>query len=139
MAEEFPFGSSMHDDEFGTRLSLTMCPAVLILTKLCVYVSVVCDLVKGSWVLDSRPPQYTNATCAHIQNHQNCMKNGRPDTGFLYWKWQPEQCELPRIDASAFLNTMRDKSMYFVGDSLARNQFQSLLCLLSQVLTTTLA
>lgn len=61
------------------------------------------------------------------------MKNGRPDTGFLHWKWQPEKCDLPRIDAQAFLNAMRNKSMTFAGDSIARNQFQSLLCLLSQV------
>ncbi|KAG0553844.1 hypothetical protein KC19_12G043400 [Ceratodon purpureus] len=92
----------------------------------------VCDLAKGSWVPDSRPPQYTNATCPFIQKHQDCIRNGRPDTGYLHWKWQPEHCELPRIDAKAFLNAMRNKSMYIVGDSLARNQFQSLLCLLSQ-------
>jgi hypothetical protein len=67
------------------------------------------------------------------------MKNGRPDMGYLHWKWQPEECDLPRIDAAAFLKAMRDKSMYFVGDSLARNQFQSLLCLLSQVLDSSLS
>lgn len=93
----------------------------------------VCDLVKGSWVPDPRPPQYTNSTCNFIQGHQNCMKNGRPDTGFLYWKWKPDQCDLPRIDAQAFLTAMRNRSMAFAGDSIARNQFQSLLCLLSQV------
>lgn len=93
-----------------------------------------CDLIKGSWVPDPRPPQYTNSTCKFIQGHQNCMKNGRPDTGFLNWKWKPDQCDLPRIDARAFLTAMRDRSMAFAGDSIARNQFQSLLCLLSQVI-----
>lgn len=92
-----------------------------------------CDLVKGSWVPDPRPPQYTNSSCRYIQGHQNCMKNGRPDTGFMYWKWQPQQCDLPRIDAQAFLIAMRNRSMTFAGDSIARNQFQSLLCILSQV------
>lgn len=62
------------------------------------------------------------------------MKNGRPDVGYLHWKWQPDQCDLPRIDAKSFLKAMRDRSMVFAGDSIARNQFQSLLCLLSQVL-----
>lgn len=92
-----------------------------------------CDLVKGSWVPDPRPPQYTNSTCEFIQGHQNCMKNGRQDTGYLYWKWKPDECELPRIDPHALLNAMRDRSMAFAGDSIARNQFQSLLCILSQV------
>lgn len=99
----------------------------------CLCTAEVCDLVKGSWVPDPRPPQYTNSTCNFIQGHQNCMKNGRPDTGFLYWKWKPDQCDLPRIDAQAFLTAMRNRSMAFAGDSIARNQFQSLLCLLSQV------
>jgi len=67
------------------------------------------------------------------------MKNGRPDSGYLYWKWQPEQCDLPRIDHRAFLTAMRGRRMAFVGDSIARNQFQSLLCLLSQVIFHTIA
>lgn len=92
-----------------------------------------CDLVKGKWVPDARPPDYTNETCRFIQGHQNCMKNGRPDVGYLHWKWQPDQCDLPRINAKSFLKAMRDRSMVFAGDSIARNQFQSLLCLLSQV------
>lgn len=90
--------------------------------------------MKGKWVPDARPPGYTNETCRFIQGHQNCMKNGRPDVGYLHWKWQPDQCDLPRIDAKSFLKAMRDRSMVFAGDSIARNQFQSLLCLLSQVL-----
>lgn len=91
-----------------------------------------CDLFEGSWVPDTRPPQYTNSTCKFIQGHQDCMKNGRPDTGYLHWKWQPYKCDLPRIDARAFLSTMRGRSVVFAGDSISRNQFQSLLCILSQ-------
>lgn len=94
-----------------------------------------CDLLKGKWVPDSRPPVYTNSTCKFIQGHQNCIKNGRPDLSFLKWKWQPEKCDLPRIDAQSFLNAMRNRAMAFAGDSIARNQFQSLLCQLSQVLS----
>lgn len=93
----------------------------------------VCDLANGTWVPDPRPPQYTNSSCKFIQGHQNCMKNGRPDTGFLYWKWKPNQCDLPRLDPRAFLTAMTNRSMTFAGDSIARNQFQSLLCLISQV------
>ncbi|CAL5047263.1 unnamed protein product [Urochloa decumbens] len=93
-----------------------------------------CDIFKaGEWVPDEDSPYYTNLTCPLIQEHQNCMKYGRPDTGFLKWRWRPAGCELPRFDAAAFLDAVRDTSMAFVGDSLARNHMQSLMCLLTKV------
>ncbi|CAN6221679.1 unnamed protein product [Urochloa humidicola] len=93
-----------------------------------------CDIFKpGEWVPDAEAPYYTNLTCPLIQEHQNCMKYGRPDTGFLKWRWRPAGCDLPRFDAAAFLDAVRDSSMAFVGDSLARNHMQSLMCLLTKV------
>ncbi|KAH7656080.1 PC-Esterase protein [Dioscorea alata] len=68
-----------------------------------------------------------------IQEHQNCMKNGRPDMDFLKWRWKPDDCELLRFAPKKFLEIFRGKSLAFVGDSLARNQMQSLMCLLSKV------
>ncbi|KAL0450218.1 UNVERIFIED_CONTAM: protein trichome birefringence-like 19 [Sesamum latifolium] len=78
-------------------------------------------------------PYYTNATCDAIQDHQNCMKYGRPDTGFLKWRWKPDGCDLPIFDPHQFLELVRRKSLAFVGDSVARNHMQSLICLLSRV------
>ncbi|KAF8723719.1 hypothetical protein HU200_021684 [Digitaria exilis] len=76
-----------------------------------------CDIFRpGEWVPDEDAPYYTNLTCPFIQEHQNCMKYGRPDTGFLRWRWRPAGCELPRFDAAAFLDAVRDTSMAFVGD-----------------------
>ncbi|CAN4111481.1 unnamed protein product [Withania somnifera] len=60
------------------------------------------------------------------------MKNGRPDTEYLYWRWNPRDCELPRFSPKKFLNLMRNKSFTFIGDSIMRNHVQSLLCILSQ-------
>lgn len=97
-----------------------------------------CDIFDGEWVPDEDIPVYTNNTCRWIESHQNCMANGRPDTGYIYWKWSPKACELPRFDARKFLGMMRDKSWAFVGDSITRNQLQSFLCLLSQVKFSTL-
>lgn len=93
-----------------------------------------CDLTRGEWVQDAaEAPYYTNLTCPFIDDHQNCMKFGKPSLEFLRWRWRPDGCELPRFDAARFLEAMRGKSMAFVGDSLARNHFKSLLCLLSRV------
>ncbi|KAK3132174.1 hypothetical protein QOZ80_6AG0516900 [Eleusine coracana subsp. coracana] len=94
-----------------------------------------CDIFRGEWVPDDSGalPYYTNLSCPLIQEHQNCMKYGRPDRGFLQWRWRPAGCEMPRFDAEAFLDAVRGRSMAFVGDSLARNHMQSLMCLLTKV------
>ncbi|MCL7033457.1 hypothetical protein MKW94_007681 [Papaver nudicaule] len=92
-----------------------------------------CDLFVGEWVPDPLGPLYSNESCHVIEGHQNCMTNGRPDSGYLYWRWKPQGCEIPRFDAERFLEMMRDKSWGFIGDSIARNHVQSLLCILSKV------
>ncbi|XP_058743892.1 protein trichome birefringence-like 25 [Vicia villosa] len=92
-----------------------------------------CNLFVGDWVSDSSEPMYTNDSCHVIEPHQNCMKNGKPDLGYLYWRWTPKECELPKFNANKFLSVMRNKAMGFVGDSISRNHVQSLLCMLSQV------
>ncbi|KAF8729582.1 hypothetical protein HU200_017526 [Digitaria exilis] len=91
-----------------------------------------CNLTQGQWVPDDEAPYYTNLTCPFIDDHQNCMKFGKPSLEFMRWRWRPDGCELPRFDAARFLEAMRGKSMAFVGDSLARNHLKSLLCLLSE-------
>ncbi|KAH7365588.1 hypothetical protein KP509_18G036100 [Ceratopteris richardii] len=61
------------------------------------------------------------------------MLNGRPDRGYLYWRWKPSECELPRFNASYFLEMLRGQKLAFVGDSLARDHGESLACALIQV------
>lgn len=39
---------------------------------------------------------------------------------------------LSRFNASYYRNMLRGKRIMFIGDSLSRNQFESMLCLLSQ-------
>lgn len=93
-----------------------------------------CDIFKGDWIPDPSGPVYTNESCKNlIEDHQNCMKNGRPDSGYLYWRWKPRDCELPKFDPGKFLHLMRNKSWAFIGDSISRNHVQSMLCILSQV------
>ncbi|KAJ7547713.1 hypothetical protein O6H91_08G100500 [Diphasiastrum complanatum] len=92
-----------------------------------------CNISKGEWVIDLKGPLYTNASCAFIQEHQNCLKNGRPDLGYMNWRWKPVECDLPPFDGRLFLNMMTHKTMAFAGDSIARNHMQSLICALSQI------
>ncbi|XP_058179253.1 protein trichome birefringence-like 19 [Rhododendron vialii] len=92
-----------------------------------------CNLFEGNWVPNLDMPYYTNETKCVIDNRQNCMKFGRPDSDYMKWRWKPTGCELPLFDAAKFLEHVRGKSMAFVGDSVARNQMQSLICLLTSV------
>ncbi|XP_074281918.1 protein YLS7-like [Silene latifolia] len=92
-----------------------------------------CDLFQGEWFYDPAGPVYTNNTCPVITQMQNCQGNGRPDKEYESWRWKPSQCELPRFNGTKFLELMSGKTLAFVGDSVARNQMESLLCLLWQV------
>ncbi|CAH8351092.1 unnamed protein product [Eruca vesicaria subsp. sativa] len=92
-----------------------------------------CDLFTGDWIPDPSGPRYTNHSCPLIQDFQNCMLNGRPDVNYLFWRWKPRGCDLPRFNPSQFLERVRNKWWAFIGDSIARNHVQSLICILSQV------
>ncbi|KAL2349375.1 hypothetical protein Fmac_003375 [Flemingia macrophylla] len=93
-----------------------------------------CDYSNGRWVRDSRDPLYNSSTCVtRIKKSQNCINNGRPDSGFIYWRWKPSHCHLPRFEPNIFLKLISNKHVAFVGDSLARNHLESLLCLLGTV------
>ena len=95
------------------------------------------DIFSGDWMPDPDAPcpYYTNDTCSVIHEHYDCIKYGKPDLGFVKWRWQPDGCDLPRFDPWRFLHRMRGKSLAFVGDSLARNHKDSLICLLTRVIT----
>ncbi|KAH7577522.1 hypothetical protein JRO89_XS01G0262600 [Xanthoceras sorbifolium] len=54
-----------------------------------------------------------------------------PDHFYTKWRWQPKQCNLPRFDAKTMLEKLRNRRLVFVGDSISRNQWESLLCMLS--------
>ncbi|CAM8947238.1 unnamed protein product [Rhodiola kirilowii] len=92
-----------------------------------------CNYTHGKWVQSRLGPLYNGTSCGTIKDGQNCQTHGRTDVGYLYWRWKPNQCNLPRFDANLFLNLMRNKHLAFVGDSLARNQLESLLCMAATV------
>uniref|UniRef100_A0ACD5XKX0 Uncharacterized protein n=1 Tax=Avena sativa TaxID=4498 RepID=A0ACD5XKX0_AVESA len=90
-----------------------------------------CDYSDGEWVPNAAGPRYNGTSCgATIKDGQNCVVNGRPDTGYQHWRWQPRGCALPPFAPAEFLELARGRHVAFVGDSLARNQCESLVCLL---------
>ncbi|XP_040380825.1 protein ALTERED XYLOGLUCAN 4-like [Oryza brachyantha] len=95
-----------------------------------------CDASAGRWVRDPTGPAYTSLTCPTLPDSKNCHKYGK-DPGHFHWRWQPDGCDLPRSSPELFLAAVRGRQLAFIGDSLARNQMESLLCLLSQAETPT--
>ncbi|CAA6654701.1 unnamed protein product [Spirodela intermedia] len=63
-----------------------------------------------------------------------CTKHGRPDRDYQSWRWQPHQCDLMRWNATEMLEKLRGKRLMFVGDSLNRGQWISMVCLLQSVI-----
>ncbi|XP_074569869.1 protein PMR5-like isoform X1 [Curcuma longa] len=92
---------------------------------------VACDIFTGSWVRDDTYPLYQSLNCPVIDSQFNCQLYGRPDSDYLRYRWRPAGCELPRFDGVDFLRRMRGKTVMFVGDSLGRNQWQSLICMIA--------
>ncbi|KMT07323.1 hypothetical protein BVRB_6g149510 [Beta vulgaris subsp. vulgaris] len=96
-------------------------------------ISSTCDYANGEWVQEKKGPLYNGSSCGTIKDGQNCMSHGRPDMDYLYWRWKPRQCDLPRFDPRSFLQIFEGKHIAFVGDSMARNQLESLLCMLGSL------
>ncbi|KAJ4830782.1 hypothetical protein Tsubulata_031162 [Turnera subulata] len=93
-----------------------------------------CDLYKGRWVRDEDYPIYKPGSCPFVDEAFDCQNNGRKDSDYLKWRWKPDACDLPRFNGTDFLRRMKGKSLMLVGDSMNRNQFESLLCLLHESL-----
>ncbi|KAI7727165.1 hypothetical protein M8C21_031463 [Ambrosia artemisiifolia] len=89
-----------------------------------------CALFMGSWVHDETYPMYQATSCPRVIDPEfNCQMYGRPDSNYLKYRWKPANCELPRFNGLEFLTKMRGKTVMFVGDSLGKNQWESLICM----------
>ncbi|KAK1435542.1 hypothetical protein QVD17_01308 [Tagetes erecta] len=90
----------------------------------------VCDLYDGTWVVDETYPLYNATQCPFAEKGFNCLANGRRDNGYTKWRWKPKNCDVSRFDVGETLEKLRGKRVVFVGDSLSRTQWESMICLL---------
>ncbi|XP_022154657.1 protein trichome birefringence-like 16 isoform X2 [Momordica charantia] len=91
-----------------------------------------CNYAKGKWVVDEKQPLYSGFGCKQwLSGMWACRLTQRTDFAYEKLRWQPKGCEMERFKGSEFLKRMQDKTLAFVGDSLGRQQFQSLMCMVT--------
>lgn len=100
------------------------------------------DYKHGEWV--SVPPVEDRPVCPFVDPRQDCLKyelervsemneTERADfSSYMDYAWRDSRNErTATLDPHAFLAAMRGRSLAFAGDSLGRNQYESLLCILA--------
>ncbi|XVE83531.1 hypothetical protein DITRI_Ditri16bG0094700 [Diplodiscus trichospermus] len=90
-----------------------------------------CNIFQGKWVYDPiGSPLYDSAMCPFFSDTTSCRRNGRPDKEYEKWRWEANECRIPRFNAKDMLERLRGKRVVIVGDSINHSQFESLACLL---------
>ncbi|XVE95633.1 hypothetical protein REPUB_Repub02eG0115100 [Reevesia pubescens] len=89
-----------------------------------------CNVFEGKWIPDESYPLYNASQCPFAERGFDCVSNGRRDKGYQKWRWKPKHCEIPRFNVQEILGKLRGKRIVFVGDSLSRTQWESMICLL---------
>ncbi|KAH9736739.1 protein trichome birefringence-like 34 [Citrus sinensis] len=94
-----------------------------------------CNLFSGKWVFDNKSyPLYKEKECTFMSDQLACEKFGRKDLNYQFWRWQPHHCDLPRFNGTKLLEKLRNKRLVFVGDSLNRGQWVSMVCLVDSLI-----
>lgn len=90
-----------------------------------------CDYSDGAWVRDADAPTVYTEDCPFLDPGFQCARNGRSNSSFRHWRWQPRGCNLPKFNASDMLERSRNGRIVFAGDSIGRNQWESMVCMLA--------
>lgn len=91
-----------------------------------------CNFAKGKWVIDDNRPLYSGFGCKQwLSGMWACRLTQRTDFVYEKLKWHPKDCEMKDFTGPEFLRRMQDKTLAFIGDSLGRQQFQSMMCMIT--------
>ena len=96
-----------------------------------------CDWMNGKWIQDPSIVYGKGALSGYphcrVDYRQNCKRN-EVNSPYLGYRWilVDKKCERKRLRfrRDTFLKVVANKRIAFIGDSLTRNMFQSLACLL---------
>ncbi|KAD6455106.1 hypothetical protein E3N88_09812 [Mikania micrantha] len=91
-----------------------------------------CNFGRGKWVRDDNLPLYSGFGCKQwLSGMWACRLTQRTDFAYEKLRWQPKDCQFDHFSGPQFLKRMQDKTLAFIGDSLGRQQFQSLMCMIT--------
>lgn len=91
-----------------------------------------CNYAKGKWVPDNKHPLYSGFGCKQwLSAMWACRLMQRTDFAYERLRWQPKDCQMEEFEGSKFFRRMQNKTLAFVGDSLGRQQYQSLMCMVT--------
>lgn len=90
-----------------------------------------CNLFSGKWIYDTESyPLYRSHQCSFMFEGVDCEKYGRKNLSYQNWKWKPHDCDLPTFNVTQMLEKLKNKRVVFAGDSLNRNQWYSMACII---------
>lgn len=63
-------------------------------------------MYEGRWVYDESYPLYKSSSCPFIRKEFDCLKYGRQNQQYLKFRWQPNECVLPRYVTLSLINLL---------------------------------
>ncbi|KAJ6299898.1 hypothetical protein OIU76_020821 [Salix suchowensis] len=80
-----------------------------------------CTVNTGKWMFNKTfKPLYTDRSCPYLDRQVSCVKNGRRDSDYSRWEWQPDDCTLPRFNPELALKKLRGKRL--LGDLIQSSE-----------------